>query len=321
MNKPLKTWRPTKQVSKGANMYHKSVASTAWYDDNLKLLLRGIKKIKNGNIVVDFGAGTGMSSIFILKNSKSDFNLWLVDNSPSWLGKAYQLLKNNSMVDFYMLEKKGGAYCGLADTVGFSVVDLILSANTIHLIPHISETVNGMYNCLKPGGMLAIQSGNIKHAKTNRGALLIDTTIEKVHQFALGIIKKHPEYLEYRTGLKERVNEEKGQRKRIFPDPRSLAAYINVLKKNGFINIKTSRRLIKVRYSDWLKFLKIRRIQAGILPEIGGRTPTATEENDRDAIITSAANKYFDYLRVNNPKATRNYFIAEWTYLEALKPS
>ena len=68
-----------------------------------------------------------------------------------------------------------------------------------------------------------------------------------------------------------------------------------------------------------MKFLRIRRIQAGILPEIGGKNPSIIEENDRDAIITLAIEKYFNYLKKNNSLATKNYFVTERIYVKAEK--
>ena len=39
--------------------------------------------------------------------------------------------------------------------------------------------------------------------------------------------------------------------------------------------------------------MRVRRLQAGILPEVGGKDATPQEERDRDDLITKAANILF----------------------------
>ena len=92
-----------------------------------------------------------------------------------------------------------------------------------------------------------------------------------------------------------------------------------MLKSEGFSIQKSHYKLIKIAYRDWLDFLRVKRLQAGILPEIGGKDPGPEEEKDRDGLITMAANELFAELEKNNPMADDKSFTVEWVYEIAVK--
>lgn len=312
-------WIPNKPPSVGAIAYHDAVAKSSWHKENVEELIRIIKeKIKNNDIVVDFGAGTGSSAIYLLKHLKN-IKLILVDNSASWLGYAYEILHLNKHVSFFLLEKKGNKYLKLDEVVGKNIADHIVSANTVHLIPNLLETFRGIHNTLKNNGTFTIQSGNIMKLTRKKGVLTIDDSINAVHDIALEIIRSESKFSKYKKSLEKRIYEQIHQRKFVFPAPRPVQHYLNVLKSAGFKKETATYRLIHVKYNDWLNFLRVRRLQAGILPEIGGKNATPQEEKDRDIIITKAALKLFTKIIEQNINANNKSFTAEWTYIHAKK--
>ena len=314
------SWRPNKCASEGANMYHEAVVDTSWYYDNLIYMVNMVNKIvKTDDVVVDFGAGTGISALFLLKNSIKSFKIFLVDNSPSWLCKAYELLGDNPDIDFFILEKKGDGYLTLAETIGNERADIVISANTFHLIPNLNDTFKGIYDSLKKSGTLIIQSGNIIRKGRPEGVMMIDNTVENVHNIAIEIIKSNKKYSIYAENIEECIKKELSQRKMIFPDPRPVETYIDVLKSVGFECGGYQHKEIKVKYEDWKKFLRIKRVQAGILPEIGGKNPSKDDENIRDEIVTMAIDQLFGDMKKNNSIANHDYFTAEWIYIDAHK--
>lgn len=315
-----KKWHPNKPTSHGATAYHNAVIHASWHIDNIYELTKIVgKAIKNGDMVVDFGAGTGSSALYLLKNIKTGFKLWLVDNSPSWLGKSYELLYKEPNVDFFLLKKKGSRYAGLNEVIGQKIANHVLSANTFHLISDLKKTFLGISAALKKGGTFTFQSGNIIRKHREKGVLMIDDTVKEVHKKALDIINSDNKFKKYRTGLTIRIQQESPQRKLVFPNPRPVEEYIKNLKICGFENIRISHKQIKVKYTDWLNFLHVKRLQAGILPEIGGREPTLQEKNDRNDLITMAALKLFKELEHKNPFANHSFFTTEWTYVTADK--
>lgn len=316
----IKPWRPEKPVSKGATAYHDAVVNAPYYIDNLMELVKIVsQKFKENEIVVDFGAGTGASAIYLLDHLKIKINLWLVDNSAAWLGKAYDTLKNNPNVNYFLLEKIDDRYATLAETLGEKVVDHIISANTFHLIPNLIETFKGINLALKSQGTFTFQSGNIIRNGREEGILMIDDTFKRVHDIALGIVRTNDKFAKYRINLKERIKMENEQRKFIFPNPRPIEEYLNALKITGFNYEKPHYKLIRIAYKDWLDFLRVKRLQAGILPEIGGKEPSPQEEQDRDELIVMASNKLFKELETQNPFADDKCFTTEWVYVACVK--
>ena len=316
----MQQWKPDRPVSRGAAAYHDAVSNAEYYINILDELMRIVSPhIKENDIVVDFGAGTGVSGLHLLEHLKINVQLWLIDNSAAWLGKAYQVFSNNPNVKCFLLEKKDKGYATLVDTIGKKVADHVISANTVHLIPDIEETFKGVAEALKDNGTFAFQSGNIPMRGTPKGALMVDDTVKRVHDIALEIVRKDSRFAGYRKNLDERIKMAASQRKFVFPDTRLIEFYLDALKRTGFNYDEPHFKLFKVRYDDWLRFLRVRRLQAGILPEIGGNEPTPKEETDRDTLITLATNSLFKELQSGNPLADNESFTLEIVYVNARK--
>jgi len=117
----------------------------------------------------------------------------------------------------------------------------------------------------------------------------------------------------------KRIKKERLQRKFVFPNPRPVSYYVRQLKRGGFSTIHITQKKITVRYKDWLNFLLVKRLQAGILPEIGGKEPTLQEDKERGEIITKAARLLFKQLEKQNALANHTSFTTEWIYFQAKK--
>ncbi len=318
--KEYKSWKPDRPVSKGATAYHEAVFNAEYYTTVLDELMKIISpKVKEGQVVVDFGAGTGVSALRLLGHLKVNANIWLVDNSAAWLGKAYEVLGSNQNIKCFLLEKKKTGYSTLAETVGKKIADHVISANTVHLIPDIEETFKGVAYSLKDNGTFTFQSGNITREHRPEGALMVDDTVRRVHDIALDIVRTDARFAAYAVDIDERIKMSEPQRKFVFPNPRPIDVYLEALKKAGFRHQEPHFMLFKVKYSDWLKFLRVRRLQAGILPEIGGNDPSPKEESDRDLLITLATNRLFKELQTQNPLADNECFTLEIVYVAARK--
>lgn len=317
-----RSWKPDRPVSRGATEFHNAVIDADWNHKCLdELISLAEQRIKENDIVVDFGAGTGTSSIRMLDKLKKKIALWLVDNSPAWLGKAYEFLGSRQNVGFFIVGRKQNRFATLSETLGHNSVDHVLSANTVHLIPDLKETFKGIFDAIKKNGVFIFNSGNILREEKPEGALMLDSTVYRVHDIAINIIRYDPQFKKYKAGLYERVESTLPQRKFVFHYPRDIKEYIAALKAAGFEQIKVGYKLIKVKYSDYLKFLRVRRLQAGMLPEIGGTDPNQGEEKDRDKLITAASLKFFKELKDGNPLADGSSFRGEWAFVSAVKPS
>lgn len=313
------SWSPDRPTSKGARAYHDAVVNTSWHRENIQELIEIFgKNIKNEDLVVDFGAGTGASAVYFLKTIKKHFTLWLVDNSPSWLGKAYDVLHKKKNVDFFLLEKTKNGYETLDNTIG-KKVNHVVCANTVHLILDIDSTFRGVYKALKPGGTFTFQSGNISRKDREEGIMTIDDSVKEVHDIAIEIIKTNGAFKKYRKDLAKRIRLNSDQRKLVFPDPRPVEYYIKQLLSLGFKKPTVRYKRIKVSYKDWLSFLRVKRLQAGILPEVGGKDALIDAERERDKLITLSAKKLFSGLFRQSSFADSTSFTAEWTYVSSKK--
>ena len=313
-------WKPDKPTSKGATAYHEAVSNANYYITILdELMMTAALVVKENETIVDFGAGTGVSALRLLEHLKVDIKLWLVDNSAAWLGKAYEVLSSKANVKCFLLEKKGEGYETLADAVGKNIVDHVISANTVHLLLNLKEAFKGINATLKDNGTFTFQSGNITRSNRPDGALMVDDTVKRVHDIALDIVRTDSRFATYKKDIDIRIKREEPQRKFVFPDPRPIEVYLGALKHAGFKYQEPHYRLFKVKYSDWLRFLRVRRLQAGILPEIGGHDPSQKEESDRDLLITLATNKLFKELQSQNPLADKDGFTIEVVYVAAKK--
>ncbi|OGV97423.1 hypothetical protein A2W24_05610 [Microgenomates group bacterium RBG_16_45_19] len=313
------SWQPDRPTSKGATAYHEAVVKASWHQENINGMIELLKSSFNeGQVLIDFGAGTGASAIYLLKVLPKTATLWLMDNSASWLGKAYEILHQDQRVRFALLPKKGNGFTTPDEVIGTEATDYVISANTVHLIKDLKQTFTGIYRVLKRTGSFTFQSGNITRAGRKPGVLMIDDTINQVHDLAIDLIKTDRPYQKYRHDLKSRIKQETKQRRLIFPKPRSIELYKAKLKAAGFKKIRVTYKLIPIKYIDWLKFLRVRRLQAGILPEVGSREATLKAELDRDRLITRAAKLWFNQLKQQN-RLYRSSFMAEWIYVTAQK--
>ena len=313
-------WHPDKPISVGATAYHNAVANARYYLESLDKLTKIVsQKIKDGDVVVDFGAGTGVSALQLAKRIKANFKLWLVDNSPAWLGKAYEIFNRNPNVECFLLKKNDGDYATLDETIGEEVADHVVSANTVHLIPNLDYTFKGINLALKPHGTFTFQSGNIIRKGRKKGVLMIDDTIRRVHDIAIELIQTDKRYESYRKMINGKIEIEKAQRKSVFPEPRPLENYLNALKTAYFKCTKSYYKLFRIKYNDWMNFLKVKRLQAGIFPELGGLNPTPEEEKDRDNLITMSAAQLFKELETKNPMSDNKSFTVECVYVTATK--
>lgn len=315
-----KSWKPDRPVSRGATEFHDAVINATWNHECLDYLISLAEpNIRENDIVVDFGAGTGTSAARILEKIKTKIRLWLVDNSPAWLGKAYEIFRKTPNVSFFVLEKKNGDNATLSETVGKEAVDNVLSANTVHLIPDLKSAFKGIAEALKPKGIFIFNSTNVTREGRPDGALMLDSTVYRVHDIAIDIIKSDPKYKKYRKGIDNKIVEEAAQRNFIFPQPKPINDYLKALKDAGFESIRTNYKCIRVKYNEYIKFLRVKRLQAGMLPEVGGKKPSPEEEKDRDELVTMASLKLFKELEENNPLADSEAWQCEWAYVSAVK--
>ncbi len=119
--------------------------------------------------VVDYGAGTGLASLELLKamgeggwwrrieQAGKDLKLVLVDFPSGWFAKAHELLRDHPFIEFLPIpDPHSGRPRSLADLLPAASVDIIYASMVLHLVPPkaIPEVLAGFARVLKPGGRL-----------------------------------------------------------------------------------------------------------------------------------------------------------------------
>ena len=88
--KEPESWKPDRPTSSGATAFHNAVINASWLHDCVDKLTEFVApRIRENDILVDFGAGTGTSSARILKKFDNKIRLWLLGKSPAWPGDSF----------------------------------------------------------------------------------------------------------------------------------------------------------------------------------------------------------------------------------------
>ncbi len=118
--------------------------------------------------VMDYGTGTGMFAIELLKACEEarilrqiedlhiDLEIHLLDIPSGWFAKGYALLKECPHVRFFSIRESSGHFAPLSRLVGRRTIDLAISSMVFHLIPAhaLSGVFEGLAEVLKNDGRL-----------------------------------------------------------------------------------------------------------------------------------------------------------------------
>lgn len=121
--------------------------------------------VKDGDLVLDIGCGTGLLSLKFLQ--KADCLIYGIDSSPEML----EIFK--SKIDKFGLSDKISLELGDAENLGFEneKFDIIASTVTLHHVKNKHPVIKKIYKLLKPGGKFVLgdidvdTTGNLEDPK------------------------------------------------------------------------------------------------------------------------------------------------------------
>lgn len=119
--------------------------------------------------VLDYGAGTGLASLELLKACKRraidrrmrelgvEFQLHLADLPSGWFAQGYALLRGCSWTRFHSLAERGGGFRPLGDVTGEVPFDAVMANMVFHLIPPTALELAAaeLAEATRRGGVLA----------------------------------------------------------------------------------------------------------------------------------------------------------------------
>ncbi len=312
-----------KRIDPGGAAYD-SFGAASWYS-NLDPLVTALRPyLSKPSLIVDYAGGTGLL-VDRLVAAPSDLHSRIVvaDTSPKFLRVAIQKFRRNPRVAFRLLRLSGtpGRSSPLVSALGAKLsargADAVVCANAVHLFGDLPGTFSDWYACLRPGGLLALGSGNILASAEGRPEMTIDSTVVAARQ------RVRDEYQQRRFRSPQAHRNESATARsaahdayfrRVFPPARSLDCYLDALSKAGFVDCQYFVRPVSVRVSDWVGFLSAYEDPIvgfiGGSTKVDGRPPSYRQVAERKRLLGSAVRQLF---------LGQSDFNVLWTYIIATR--
>ncbi len=302
-------------------LHYDTVENHGWYRNLDPTVEQLAHDLRQGDILIDYSGGTGiLLDRLLLRIFDRQVGMVIVDSSPKFLRVALDRFRRDERVAFrrlrYLKEEKRLQYVDevLGPAFEQRPADLIVSTNAIHLYDDLENTLRAWGRVLKPGGLVRINSGNLRNPRAGESEWIIDETVYVVHEVAAGLVRTDPRYEPYRAVLEdsERLQPYLDYRDRVFLAPRPLEYYLDALREAGFAVEDVSERTIEADVEEWYEFLSA--YADGVLGWVGGSAKVdgaaASEQatGDRLDLLRSALDVIF---------GGRPTFNCCWTYIKA----
>lgn len=319
----LQNWTPdgvsASDLADG-DLYHRSLYSEGdieqplgWHRDSIaKLVQAAADRISDGDLVVDYGTGTGGSAIELLKildSKRIQITLVLVDPLPSWFSKAWELLHQRSDVEFrlsfdYDSELGRKRFFTVTELLNGRQADLVLTSSTMHLIPSktIPSLIEEIHAVLVSGGWFIWDSGDIDVPTRPASSCLLHDPYRGVHAKAIASA-------EHQAALSTLDDELQAQRilhntGRIFPRPPTADIITGAIDAVGFQS-EYSTLEVNMADADALRFV--------LVPRLAAVAAGIEDEEARTALIKRCLAETLNELRASG-QADENGYRSHWTY-------
>ncbi len=298
-------------------LHYDTVENHGWYR-NLDLTVEQLAgDLQDGRVLIDYSGGTGiLLDRLLLRIFDRQAGVVIVDSSPKFLRVAVDKFRGDARVAFrrlrYLKDERRLQY--VDEVLPEPQADVIVSTNAIHLYDDLGQTLRAWARVLRPGGVVRINSGNLRNPRARENEWIIDETVYVVHEVAAGLVRTDERYEAYRSVLEEpeRLQRYLDWRDRVFLAPRPLDYYVDALQNAGFSVDDVTERTIEAGVEDWFEFLSA--YADAVLGWVGGSakvdgTPaTEAATADRRELLRRALDVIF---------GGRPSFRCCWTYIGA----
>ena len=301
-----------------------NVEQHGWYRNLDPTVAQLAAVLRDGDILVDYSGGTGiLLDRLQLRVFDADTGTVVVDSSPKFLRVALEKFRDDDRVALRLLRflRDEGRLQRLDEVLGPELlargVDVIASTNAVHLYPDLADTAASWVQSLRSGGLVLVNSGNIRNPRAERSQWILDETVWVVADLAEGIVRTDPSYGAYRHQLDDhdRLAAHAAHRDRVFLEPRRLDFYVQTFESSGLVVEDVAEESIEAGVDDWFEFLSA--YHDAVLGWVGGTEridgvpPTDAAKRDRLRLMRQAMDVLF---------GGRSTFQACWTYLTCRKP-
>lgn len=296
----------TATIDNSARAYD-AVKHHTWYR-NLEPMLDDLAAFsRDGDVVVDYSAGTGIfTEQFLHRNPDREIGLLLVDASPKFLRLALEKLRDDDRTAFRHLRylKDERRLLQLDEVIPAPLRDRkfdgLCCTNAVHLYPDPQPTFKTWCDLIKKGGFVLIQSGNIDNPAAPQGSWFIDRTVESIQAVARDLVATDQDYAVFRKDLddQERNDSYDKLRHAYFLPIRPLRFYVEALAESGLEIEHVQAHPIEALVSEWSDFLSA--YHEGVLgwaggcKRVDGQDPSAAVTALRKKLLASSMAKLFD---------------------------
>ncbi len=241
-----------------------AVKHHTWYQ-NLRPTLDALAAVSHdGDIVVDYSAGTGIfTEEFLRLYPDRQIGLVIVDASPKFLRLALEKFRADDRTAYRRLRylKEERRLQQLEEVLPESLrnrgVDGLCSTNAVHLYDDLRGALASWANIVRSGGYVLIQSGNIDNPDAPDDSWFIDRTVERVQAVARELVKSDPIYAAFREGFDDTERTEAYDRLRhsYFLPIRPLDFYLDSLRDTGFAVETVEAQPVEAIVAEWSDFL------------------------------------------------------------------
>jgi ubiquinone/menaquinone biosynthesis C-methylase UbiE len=302
-------------------LHYDTVENHGWYR-NLDLTVEQLAgDLRTGHILIDYSGGTGiLLDRLRLRIFDRQVGMVIVDSSPKFLRVALDRFRADERVAFrrlrFLKDERRLQY--VDEVLGEAFVrrpaNVLVSTNAIHLYDDLENTLRAWARVLEPGGLVRINSGNLRNPRAGENEWIIDETVYVVHEVAAGVARTESRYEPYRAVLEdpERLQPYLDWRDQVFLAPRPLDFYLDALRASGFSIVDVSERTIEASVEEWFEFLSA--YADAVLGWVGGSVKVdgarASEQAaaDRLDLLRAALDVIF---------GGRPTFLCCWTYISA----
>ena len=239
----------------------------SWHaQSSAPLVAAAAEVIEKGDVVVDYGAGSGGSAIELLKmlDAKGiEVTLVLVDPLPSWLSNAWRVLHGRSDVHFILSTTPVGPdgrreFLPLPYLLRGVQADVIVSSSTLHLVPQkaLPGLVAQWRQCLRPNGRLFWSSGDLQSPSRPAECALLHDPYRRVR----ALVREDPSYQSaLRSMPAARAEHLEREAERVFPPSPPLGQIMAALEAEGFLGTVTGQQ-VPVTNEDATRFILVNRL-------------------------------------------------------------
>jgi SAM-dependent methyltransferase len=320
---PDEEW--TRAPLSDAGLAYDHVDEHGWYDNLNPSVEQLAAHLQDGDLLVDYSGGTGiLLDRLRLRIFGRAVGAIVVDASAKFLRVAQSKYNDDPLFAARLLRfiKEEKRLQALDEVLGPELmargVDAIAAVNAIHLYPDLDEVASAWARALKPGGLVFINSGNLRNPNAKPGEWILDETVWVINDLAESLVRSDPAYAAYRPVLddRERLHAHHAHRDRVFMQPRPLEHYTDALARNGLSVTDVSQATIVANVDEWFELMTA--YHESVLGWVGGTKRVEGEEpspeavEDRLRIMRHAIDTIF---------GGRDSFKACWTYITAEKPA